>query len=63
MINRNINLWKKKLNFESEYKGHKSGENPNLGLRRVHEIVWNIWKLKKIFVCLDLQTEISVDLD
>ena len=63
MINRNINLWKKKLNFESEYKGHKSEENPNLGLRRVHEIVWNIWKLKKIFVCLDLQTEISVDLD
>ena len=49
VINRNINLWKKKLNFESEYKGHKSGENPNLGLRRVHEIVWNIWKLKKIF--------------
>ena len=40
---------KKKLNFESEYKGHKSGENPNLGLRRVHEIVWNIWKLKKFF--------------
>ena len=55
MINRNINLWKKKqqqLNFESEYKGHKIGENPNLGLPRVHEIVWNIWKLKKNFVCV-----------
>ena len=57
VINRNINLWiKKQLNFESEYKGHKSGENPNLGLPRVHEIVWNIWKLKKFSVCLDLQT-------
>ena len=52
---------KKQLNFESEYKGHKSEENPNLGLPRVHEIVWSIWKLKKICVCLDLQ--ISVDLD
>ena len=55
VINRNINLWKKKqqqLNFESEHKGHKIGENPNLGLSRVHEIVWNIWKLKKIFVCV-----------
>ena len=38
---------KKQLNFESEYKGHKSEENPNLGLPRVHEIVWSIWKLKK----------------
>ena len=54
VINRNINLWKKKkqLNFESEYKGHKSGENPNFALPRVHEIVWNIWKLKKFFVCV-----------
>ena len=55
VINRNINLWEKKqqqLNFESEYKGHKIGENPNLGLSRVHEIVWNIWKLKKFFVCV-----------
>ena len=52
MINRNINLWEKKqqqLNFESEYKGHKIGENPNLVLPRVHEIVWNIWKLKNFF--------------
>ena len=33
LINRNINLWiKKQLNFESEYKGHKSGENPNFAL-------------------------------
>ena len=57
VINRKINLWKKKqLNFESENKEHKIGENPNLGLPRVHEIVWSIWKLKKIFVCLDLQT-------
>ena len=40
---------KKQLNFESEYKGHKIGENPNLALPRVHEIVWNIWKLKKFF--------------
>ena len=23
---------KKQLNFESEYKGHKSGENPNISL-------------------------------
>ena len=50
---------KKQLNFESEYKGHKSGENPNLGLPRGHEIVWNIWKLKKClcvfrFVDLDI---------
>ena len=55
VINRNINLWKKQqqqLNFESEYKGHKIGENPNLGLPRVHEIVWNIWKLKKNSVCV-----------
>ena len=53
VINRNINLWiKKQLNFESEYKGHKSGENPNFALPRVHEIVWNIWKLKKVFVCV-----------
>ena len=53
VINRNINLWiKKQLNFESEYKGHKSGENPNFALPRVHEIVWNIWKLKKFFVCV-----------
>ena len=30
LINRNI--YEKKLNnFESEYKRHKSGENPNLG--------------------------------
>ena len=60
VINRNINLWiKKQLNFESEYKGHKSGENPNLGLPRGHEIVSNIWKLKKClcvfrFVDLDI---------
>ena len=53
----------KKLNFESEYKGHKSGENPNLGLRRVHELSGISGSLKKFFVCLDLQTEISVDLD
>ena len=53
VINRNINLWiKKQLNFESEYKGHKSGENPNFALPRVHEIVWNFWKLKKFFVCV-----------
>ena len=57
VINRNINLWiKKQLHFESEYKGHKSGENPNFALPRVYEIVWNMWKLKKFFVCLDLQT-------
>ena len=55
---------KKRLNFESEYKGRKIGENPNLALPRVHEIVWNIWKLKNFFcVCLDLQTQIFVDLD
>ena len=35
VINRNISLWKK-LNFGSEYKRQKSGENPNLGLPRVH---------------------------
>ena len=27
---------KKPLNFESVYKRHKNGENPNLGLPRVH---------------------------
>ena len=43
---------KKQLNFESEYKGRKIGENPNLALPRVHEIVWNIWKLKNFFVCV-----------
>ena len=43
---------KKQLNFESEYKGHKIGENPNLVLPRVHEIVWNIWKLKNFFLCV-----------
>ena len=43
---------KQQLNFESEYKGHKIGENPNLALPRVHEIVWNIWKLKNFFVCV-----------
>ena len=52
VINRNINLWKKQLNLESENKGHKSGENPNLGLPRVREIVWNIWKLKRFFLCV-----------
>ena len=24
-------IYEKKTKFESEYKGHKSGENPNLG--------------------------------
>ena len=43
---------KQQLNFESEYKGHKSGDNPSLELPRVHEIVWNIWKLEKFFVCV-----------
>ena len=31
---------KKKLTFESEYKRHKSGEKPSLGLPRVH-ILYN----------------------
>ena len=31
---------KKKLTSESEYKRHKSGEKPNLGLPRVH-ILYN----------------------
>ena len=39
-INRNICEKKKQqqqqLNFESEYKRHKSRENPNMGLPRVH---------------------------
>ena len=38
-IHRNICEKKKQqqhLNFESEYKRHKSRENPNLGLPRVH---------------------------
>ena len=59
VINRNINLWiKKQLNFESEYKGHKSGKNPNFALPRVHENnSLEYLEAQKIFsVCLDLQT-------
>ena len=55
---------KKQLNFESEYKGHKTGENPNLALPRVHEIVWNIWKLKNFCVCVWIcRLRYYVDLD
>ena len=28
------------------------GKKKQLNLPRVHEIVWNIWKLKKFFVCV-----------
>ena len=44
---------KRQLNFESENKRHKSRENPNLGLPRVH-MLYNCLeylKLKKFLMC------------
>ena len=42
---------KKQLNFESEYKGHKIGENPNLVLLEFMKLSGISGSLK-IFLCV-----------
>ena len=43
---------KKQLNFESEYKGHKIGENPNLVLLEFMKLFSLISGSLKIFLCV-----------